>query len=311
MGKKTVLKRILKNTKKNIVRNKWLSVATVFVVFLTFIIASSIIALAVLSKKTVTTFEKKAQIIVFFQNDTEEDVIDTVKQSIENTDLTEGIEYVSQEEALEIYRSDFEDDPTLVDSITADALPPSLNVRVSKIEDMDEVLEKINEIKDGNEAIEDVMYFQDVIDTLEDLSRIINVGGIGVVIVLSLISISLILITISFNIDSHHQEIETMKLIGSTASYIRVPFLLEGAFYGFVGSLIASTIIFIVWYGMIAIIKDSDIYYFISQTFSEIGAPYLKQIDVVFMIKVLLAEITAGTLIGFASSSLAIWRHLK
>jgi cell division transport system permease protein len=248
---------------------------------------------------------------VFFQNGTEESDINTVQQQIENTRLIEEIKYVSQEEALEIYRSDFEDDPSLVDSITADALPPSLDIRVSQIQDMEEVLNKIEDIQQNNENIEDVMFFQDVIDTLEDMSNIINYGGLAVVAILSLISIALILITISFNINAHQQEIETMKLIGSEPQYIRVPYLLEGAFYGFVGSIIATLIMFIVWYGMVAILKDSDVYYFLSQTFSEIGTPYLKELNLGFIIKVFLAEITAGTLIGFASSSLAIWRHLK
>ncbi|MFH1547406.1 MAG: permease-like cell division protein FtsX [bacterium] len=130
MGKMTVFKRIIRNTKKNIVRNKWMSVATILVVFLTFVIASSVVSLAVLSSKTVRSFERKAQIIIFFKTDATEEMISEVQDRVENFSLIESVEYVSQEEALEIYQQDFEDDPTLVDSITADALPPSLELRV-------------------------------------------------------------------------------------------------------------------------------------------------------------------------------------
>ncbi|MFH1547325.1 MAG: FtsX-like permease family protein, partial [bacterium] len=169
----------------------------------------------------------------------------------------------------------------------------------------------VNGLKEENENIEDVMYFQDVIDTLEDISNIINRGGVAVVIVLSLVSFVLILIAISFNIHSHKHEIDTMQLIGSTRSYVRVPYLLEGTFYGFLGSAIAIVSILVVWYGIIAFLQNSDMFYFISQTFNEIGTPYLKELNVGFIAIVVLVEITAGTLIGFLSSSIAIWKHLK
>ncbi len=311
MGKSIIIKRIITNTKKNIVRNKWLSLATILVVYLTFIIASSIIALAIVSGKTVSAFERKAQIILFFNTQTPEEEIFSVKETLENSDLIENVEYVSQEEALEIYKRDFEDDPTLVDSITADALPPSIGLRVYKIEDMDEVLGIVDSIREEVESIEDVMYFQDVIDTLEDISQIINRGGIAIVVALSGISIILILIAISFNINSHKHEIDTMQLVGSTRSYIRIPYLLEGTFYGFAGSTLAIISMLVVWYGVIAVLRDSELFYFISQTFTEIGTPYLKDLDLGFISKIVLSEISAGTLIGFFSSSIAIWKQLK
>lgn len=311
MGKKTLIRRIFSNTRKNIVRNKWLSIATVVVVFLTFIIASVIVAIAVLSSKTIASFEKKAQIILFFQTDTPEEEILIIMGQIEDMDTVEDVEYTSQEEALEIYKKDFEDDPTLVDSITADALPPSIGLRAKRIEDMEEVLDAVEQLQNENESIEDVMYFKDVIDTLEDISKIINIGGMAIVLALCLVTVVLILITISFNINSHKHEIETMQLIGSTNNYIRIPFLLEGAFYGFLGSALAITTIIIIWYGIIALLRDTEMFYFISQTFNDIGTPYLKDVDIVFIIKVFLAEISAGTLIGFFSSSVASWKHLK
>jgi cell division transport system permease protein len=311
MGKATIFKRIITNTKKNIVRNKWLSISTILVVYLTFIIATSIVALAILSSKTVGAFERKAQIIVFFDTGTaEEDILD-IQETLEDTGLVENVEYVSQEEALEIYKQDFEDDPTLVDSITADALPPSIELRVQRISDMQDVLDYVNNLKDETESIEDVMYFQDVIDTLEDISRIINTGGITAVVILSFISFVLILIAISFNINSHKHEINTMQLIGSSKNYVRVPFLLEGTFYGFLGSALSITSILVVWYVIIAFIRNGDMFYFISQTFNEIGTPYLKDLDIIFIIKVVLVEVSAGTLIGFLSSSIATWKHIK
>lgn len=310
-SKNQTTRRILESTKKHIVRNKWLSMASTIVIFLTFIIATTIIGMVIISSKTISTFEKKAQIMVFFKNDTaEEDILETQKV-IEDTNLTESVEYISKEEALEIYKEDFEDEPELVESITSDALPPSLGIRAENIEDIPKLIKICDKLKDDNSDIEEIMYFKDVVDTLRGVSRVINIGGIILVIALSAISVVLILITIGFNINAHKNEIEVMHLIGSTDSYIRLPFLLEGAFYGFIGSALSIIILLIIWYGSIYLLKGNDLFFFVAQTLREINMPYLKDVDPLFVVIIFFTETIIGSLIGFASSSIAIWKYLR
>lgn len=303
--------RILKTTRQHIARNKWLSIASVIVITLTFMIATTFIALVVISNRTVGTFEKKAQIIVFFQNDTVEEDIFAVRDTLEENDILESIDYISKEQALEIYKEDFEDDPTLVESVTSEALPPSLNLRVKDIEDIPEIIRVVTEMQEENEEIEEIMYFKDVIDSLRSISRVIRVGGITLVVALTAISIMLILITIGFNINAHKHEIEVMQLVGSTDTYIRMPFLLEGAIYGMIGAGLAITILMVLWYSGIYLLRQGDMFFFVSQTFQDIDMPYLKELDLVFISGVMLAEIAIGALVGFISSSLAIWKYLK
>jgi len=305
------LPRIISATKKHIVRNRWLSIASTIVIALTFLIASVFIGLAVISNRTIWTFEKKAQVIIFFQNDAAEEDIFAIRDDLAKNPAVESIEYVSKEQALEIYSRDFQDDPTLVESVTSEALPPSLGLRAVDIESIPDVIRLTTDLQKNHSEIEEIMYFQDVIDSLRSISQVIRVGGAALVVALSAISVLLILITIGFNINAHKHEIEVMQLIGSTDRFIRTPFLLEGAIYGIIGSGLSISLLLLLWYTGIHLLSQGDMFVFVSQTFQDINMPYLKEFDPVFTSAVTLGEISVGGLVGYVSSLLATRKYLR
>ena len=302
---------MLATTKKHILRNRWLSMASMIVISLTFMIATTFIGLLIISQRTIKTLEQKAQIIVFFLPDTAEEDILAVRDQLQDDPAIESIEYTSKEDALEDYKKDFSDDPALVESITSDALPPSLGIRAQSINDIADIVRTLDDLKKTNENIEEIMYFKDVVESLRSISQVLRIGGAALVGALSATTVLLILITIGFNINTHKHEIEVMQLVGSTDSYIRTPFLMEGAFYGIVGAALSVVTLLSIWYLGIHFLRQGDMFVFVSQTFTDIDMPYLKEFDPMFVAIMVAGEITVGAVIGYLSSLLATWRYLK
>ncbi|KKR15971.1 MAG: Cell division protein [Candidatus Levybacteria bacterium GW2011_GWA1_39_34] len=104
---------------------------------------------------------------------------------------------------------------------------------------------------------------------------------------------------IGIKISHKKEDIEIMKLIGATNWYIRKPFIMEGIFYGVLGSLagwlIAATAL---WYAAP----------FLSSFLR--GIP-LFPVSFVSLILLLLAEVLLAILLGAFSSYLAVLRYLK
>ena len=71
------------------------------------------------------------------------------------------------------------------------------------------------------------------------LNHVVNTITILVVIILGILTITSINNTIQLVIQSRKDEIEIMRLMGVSNWYIRFPLLMQGAFYGFVGSIVA------------------------------------------------------------------------
>ena len=303
--------RVLSVTKKNIKRNKWLTVSTILVASIVFTLSSIFISASILTKKVVEYYEQRAQVIVFFKKGTSEEDIFKFKERVNDQEIVEEILYVSQEAALEIYREDFKDNPDLISTVTADSLPASLEIRAKDINSLLLVIENINSIKETDPNVDEVMYFKDVVDNMRTLSRLINIGSIILITAMALVTVSLIRVTIGFNIKIHQEEIEIMHLVGSSDKFIRTPFLLEGTFYGFIGGLLSSLFVLVPWYTVIAYTKGTDFSYWIDQLLIDINLPFLAEISITFILIFVLIHILVGSIFGFTSSYSAVKKYLK
>lgn len=114
-------------------------------------------------------------------------------------------------------------------------LPDTLHVKVDKPENIEEVFKSVKQLK----SVEDVSYAQDLAKKIEALNHIVNMITVFVVIIMAILTITIINNTIQLVIQSRKDEIEIMRLMGVSNWYIRFPLIMQGAFYGFSGALIA------------------------------------------------------------------------
>lgn len=303
--------RVFSVTTKNIKRNKWLTISTILVSAIVFTLTSVFISASLILSKTVDYYEQRAQVIVFFKKGTEESEIFKFREQINNPEIIDELLYISQEEALEVYKQDFADNPELISTVTADSLPPSLEIRAKSIDSLLTIIEDINIAKESNPNIDDVMYFKDVVNNIKTLSNIINIGGIALISSMILITIALIRVTIGFNIKIHQEEIEIMHLVGSPDKFIRTPFILEGTIYGFVGALLATIIILIPWYSANIYSNGTEFSTWITEMFKDINLSYVLKPDITFIPIYLFIHLIAGSIIGLLSSLSAVKKYLK
>lgn len=304
-------KKIIDVTKKNIKRNKFLSVSTVIVTSIVLLISSFFISLGITAQKGVDYYERKAQVIVFFKRDTNENDILAIKERLYDENLLESITYISQQEALNIYKEDFSDNPDLLATVTADSLPPSLEIKAKSVDSLMIMIDRINTEKETNASIDDVIYFKEVVNNLKTISNIIKVTSIVLISALLVIAFSLIRITIGFNINSHKEEIKVMNLVGSPKHYITKPYILEGSIYGAIGGFIAASLIIIPFYIFLSsLMRDANFSYWLNQTLRDLGLLFIKPVHIPFLLVYYLTHIGIGALIGMISSLSAVKKYL-
>ena len=117
----------------------------------------------------------------------------------------------------------------------ANPLPDTLRVRVDKPENITEVFNQIK-IMSG---VEDMGYAKELAKKIQFLTHIVNTTMVFVIIISAALTITIINNTIQLVIQSRKDEIEIMRLMGVSNWYIRIPLIMQGAFYGFVASIIA------------------------------------------------------------------------
>lgn len=308
MGLFTSISRSIGNTKKQIRRSGWMAWASVLVMTLAFFIASIFLFLAYLSNLFLLSIENKPHIYVFFNAGTEETVIKELNDTLVNMDEVLHIEYTDEKGAITEFKEVQErKDPELAQNIRSNVLPPSLGIRLNKIEDADKMISYLSEEKVENSDIYAVRYSKESIDTIKSLFYWLRLGG-GIIISLLLIVIFLFtLLTVEFRTFSRAEEIGIMQLVGGSLWFIRSPFILEGAFYGMVGSFLADSIIFILYFSVFYLNKGSAAVTFIINLFGNLSWPNLETYHLIIL---LLVTLIFGALVGAFNSLVAIRKYI-
>lgn len=276
-------------------RSPYQALSAILVLILTFFVISFVAVIIFASESTIRYFESKPQITFFLKDDAQKTDISKMTSELKNDPAVLKIKYISKDDALKLYRKQFEKDPILLEMVTSSILPASIEVSTVKVED----LQLINDAYKNNPIIEEVVYQKDIVANLSrwaGTARKIGFGYIGFHLILSFFVIMTI---ISMKIALKKEEIEIMQLLGATRSYIRIPFILEGMFYGFFGSLIASllfSLIFLAFQGQF------------SGVFASIGFSIFDPLIIGLYFS---SIIIFGLIVGWFSSMLAVFRFLK
>lgn len=280
---------------KNIRRTPYQALAATMIMFLTFLTLLLFLLIALGSQKILQYYESKPQAIAFFKDNATGDDVNAIKQALSQTGRVTDLRFVSKEEALQIYRDKNADNPTLLELVTANILPSSLEISTVTPGD----LTYVAEILQKEPVVEEVVVPEDVIQTLTKATGIIRwVGGVSVGFLVAF-SLLVILMIIGFKIRIKRTEIEIMRLLGASTWFIRAPFIWEGITYAAFGALAAWVATYsIMWYFTP----------FIGPSLAEIN---LLPISPAIMLELLGIAILSAFIIGFIGSFSAVRRYLK
>jgi cell division transport system permease protein len=236
------VKRITKGAWANFRRNGLVSYAAILVTTITLCLVTALFLLNATLKSAMEGLQEQVDIAVYFTIDAQEERILSLKETLEQLPEVASIVYTSADEEVLAFRDRHADD-----YLTLQALeelgdnPFGGNLRIkaydsTQYESIVNVLEGDSQVaRDNAEIIDRINFAQNkvVIDRLNQL--IANTHDIGLVatIILSLISITIVFTTIRLTIYIVREEIGIMRLVGASNTYIRMPFIVQGMFYGF------------------------------------------------------------------------------
>lgn len=286
----------LYTTWQHIRRSPYQALAAVMIMTLTIFVGVSFLLLSLGSQKLLTYLEQKPQVIVFFNDTiTKKDQVQDIIDNLEATGKTASVKFVSKEQALEIYKERSKNDPLLLELVTANTLPASIEVSAKNVADLPSLYEMLKVAPN----MEDISYQKDVVDSLIGVLDKIRQIGVAVIIFLVATALFIIITIIGMKIALRKDEIEVERLVGASSWYIRLPFLFEGLFYGLVGAAVSWMVI----YTTILIT-------------TPLLSPYLSGLSLLpvsplFMLLVLGLALVFGSTVGMFGSFLAVWRYLR
>lgn len=204
-------------------------------------ISLSLILLAVLARVSFNAFEladsirADVQVEVYLQ-EIDQSRTDSIRESLLEYEIVESVEYISKEEAMEIFRSEFGAESELLGSVNF--LPASFKVQTITDARASDIQELVVEVR-SYRGVEEVTFNQRGLELLEERLQLFVFIGLALGLFIGFIAMILVYNTIRLTIYSKKDLIKAMKLVGATNSFIKWPFMLEGMLQGILAAIIS------------------------------------------------------------------------
>lgn len=301
------LKRIIKAGFINFKRGGSVSLAAVLQMVNTLAVIVTIILLQAVLYSSLNIIKDKVDVTIYFIVGAPEDKIMLLKESLSKLPEVANVSYTNAEDNLKNFRELHANDyPTIaaLDEIGTNPLGAYLNVKakeVSQYESIANFMKSDNALVLGTASIiNKVNYHQNKL-VIDRLNAIISGGQkLGFLLTLYLIISSIIITfnTIRLTIFISKEEIGVMRLVGASKMRVRGPFMIEGAIYGTVATIITLILFYpaTAWLGRnMAGFLGLNIYDYYVSNFFQIFAIILL----------------SGIILGVISSFLAVRKYLN
>lgn len=246
------LSRHIRESFKSLGRNSWMTFASISAVTVTLLLVGVFTIIMLNLNNVAKDLENDVEIRVLV------DIIaDPEKAKLAEEKLIKEIRalpdvaevvYSSKDEELQILIKNFGEDLSLYEQnnplhnvLYVKAVNPQQTAQVAK---MIETFDNTYEVKYGEGKVEKLFKFIDI-------SR-----NVGIILILGLLFTAMFLIsnTIRITIIARKDEIEIMKLVGATNSFVRIPFVFEGMLLGLLGSIIPIVVVSVIYYNIYQVV---------------------------------------------------------
>ena len=179
--------------------------------------------------------------VVYLNPDLNEEQTAAVDTAIRSISGVSGVEYVSKEDVLSTYKGYMSEQyADLWDAFDNDN-PFKANYRVT-VKDLDDI-QRISDELSAIEGVDSVSAPLAMSNVFVQVQDVVTYAGYGLVAVLAVVAVVVISNTIRITVFARRREINIMKYVGATNSFIRLPFFVEGMAAGLISAFIASVIV--------------------------------------------------------------------
>ncbi len=285
---------------KSVGRNFSLSLASISCISITLILVAISIILSYNVNNFTSSIEKDVTIVVFVETDATENELDVIKNQILNIPNVDDKKLVFKSKSE--VKNDMSKESDIFENILSgytEETNPLQNTFQVKVHDIEQIGETANEIESFN-GVEVVKYGEGMVEELVKIFEIVKNVTYGVVVALVIVTAFLISNTIKITISNRKREIEIMRLVGASNSYIKTPFFFEGIILGIIGSIVP---IFACCYGYVYLYNVLG-----GKLFTEIIK--LVNPDLIIM-DIILFILLVAVIVGGFGSYRAVRKYLK
>ncbi len=223
----------------NIRQNIFVNVLTVGTITLALLIIAFFLLMFVNLKGLADNWSTRVQVTAYFDQELSPPELAALKSRIQALPGTDRIVYITKEEAVKRFRARLKGQESLLEGITPDVLPASLEIGLKRDSRSNEAVEAYVAQLKKIPVIKEVQYGEEWVKRFSTFMNFMRLVGLLLGGFLLLAVVFIVSNTIKLTIYARKEELELLSLVGATRLFIKAPFLIEGVLQGVAGAVLA------------------------------------------------------------------------
>ena len=285
---------LLKQGVKNIFTHGFMSFASITIIIACLLIMGSFSLLTLNIDAMIDEMQNQNNVLAYIDESLSESEARALESKILAVDNVATAEFVTREEAMENFESDY--DENLFENIDPTVFRHRFVITLDDLSLMKETQAALRNVK----GVASVTAHVDYAEKFISFRNIVSIVSLILIVILIIVSLFITTNTIKLATFGRREEIAIMKMVGATNAFIRLPFVIEGLVLGAVGGGIA----YLLQWGLYSVLTDKIMSGMASGIidvlpFSAVALP------------VLIVFLAVGILVGVFGGLNAIRNYLK
>lgn len=287
---------------KGIWTNRMMTFASFCILLVSLLMVGIASLTAINLTRVIGGIEDKSEVVVIIKDTATAEDITELKEKLQDIPNVNTVEFYSKEEAWEnMLETMTEEEKNFFRYADDNPLPDTYKITVRDIENMADTTAQIDTFDD---LVESTQSPTSLADVLISIRRIFSIVAFAVVFALVVVSLIIISNTTRASVFARRKEINIMKYVGATNSFIRIPFFVEGMLVGLAAAVGALFLTKFAYDGVYNIFSDN------MSIWRIIGMQRMFPFNDVFW-PVCISYLVAGTVIGAVGTSISTSKHLR
>ncbi len=277
---------------RSLLHEKWINLLSI----LTIAAGLLITALTIFSVYNIDIATQKLpdkfSVMLYLKDNISRRDVDNIIDTVRKDSVVEKVKYIPKDEAMRELKTVLKNTEYVLDGLGENPLPDTIEVKLKSEKISPDIVKRFSARLKDTKGINEIEYGEKFLSSIYSLRVGVKTIGIVFIIIMSAGMLFVCYSTVKILFYRKHEEIETYKLLGATKTFIRGPFIIEGAVIGFFGGLLSLAGMLSLYY--LFILRMSAIF----PLFKTILFP----VDIAFTLPL------AGLLLGISGAVIAIGR---
>lgn len=235
----------LKRAINDIRKNRFLNAVTIITIALSILIASAFTLFFINTSDIINHWKKGIRIMIYLKQNTSVVKIPDIKKELQGMYGVQEAVFISKEKALDQMKAQMKRQVSLLENLRENPLPDAFEVRMIPSSQSWEKVEALSAKIESLPYVDEVEYGQKWLGRFSSIVNLFRLTGYALGGLFFIAAVFIVANTIRLVLYSRREEVEIMRLVGASDSFIKIPFYIEGLIQGTLGGIIGLAALFV------------------------------------------------------------------